>query len=373
MNIPKSDITADLPSIGRESDLLRVVEGAIESRLPAGWQIQTELGPRIPGWRPDAIFTLISPGGQRGSLLVEARLGLEPREIDGQLQLLEQASIDAPIDAEERGAPMIVSRFISPRAKTLLEEAGACYADATGNMRLVLDRPAIFLSTEGKRLNPWRETRDLRSLRGRTASRLVRALCDLSPPFGVRDLAERSGTSLGSASRTVDFLYRDALIERDPRKQITRVLVGELVERWARDFKFSEQNEIVRGFEPRRLSTVLDLLRDFGGDYAITGSFAANALAPYAEPRLLTIYAADLSLIQAELGIRQAGSQSNVWLAQPKDDLPFVRTWERDGLRYAAPSQVACDLFDMPGRSPQEAEEILRRVASGEELGATSL
>ncbi len=58
--------------------------------------------------------------------------------------------------------------------------------------------------------------------------------------------------------------------------------------------------------------------------------------------------------------MRSAGDQSIVWLARPPDDLPFERPWERDGLHYAALSQVACDLFDMPGRSPSEAEELLR-------------
>lgn len=364
---------SDPPPVGRESDLLRIAENSIAARLPQGWLTNVRLAPRIPGWRPDAMLSVTSPDGETARILVEARLGLEPRDIEGQLQLLEQASIAAPLDVAERSAPMIVSRFISPRARGLLEEAGANYADATGNLRFALDQPAVFISMEGASRNPWSEARDLRSLKGRSASRLIRALCDLRPPFGVRDLVERSGTSLGSASRTVDFLSRDALIERDPRKQITRVDVAALIERWARDFRFSDQNTIFRCFEPRRLESVLGALRDSKRPYAITGSFAASALAPYAEPRLLVIYAEELELTREELGVRPADSTSNVWLAQPKDDLPFIRSWTRDGLRYAAPSQVACDLFDMPGRSPQEAEEILRRITAGDVPDVASL
>jgi len=255
---------------------------------------------------------------------------------------------------------MVVARFISPRARELLEAEGACYADATGNVRVALERPAVFVKADGAQSNPWREAHDLRSLKGRTASRVVRALCDLRPPFGVRDLAKRAGTSAGSTVRTVTFLLREALIVRDDRKQVIDVDVGALLARWARDFRFSDQNEIWRCFEPRRLESLLDRLRAARAGYAITGPFAASAVAPYASARLLVLYVEDATAIQAQLGLRSAGSQSNVWLARPPDDLPFERSWERDGLHYAALSQVACDLFDMPGRSPSEAEELLR-------------
>jgi hypothetical protein len=138
--------------------------------------------------------------------------------------------------------------------------------------------------------------------------------------------------------------------------------VATLVTRWARDFRFSEQNEIWPCLEPRGLNSVIERLPGLAGNYAITGSFAASAVAPYADARLLVLYVEDAVAAREELRVRAAGEQSNTWLARPADDLPFERTWERDGLRYAALSQVACDLFDMPGRSPAEAEELLRFI-----------
>lgn len=368
MNTPP-DRTGTPTQIQRESDLVPMLERAVGDRLPRGWLAEVRWNPRLPGWQPDAMLTLIGPDGTRASSLVEAKLELEPREIDPALSQLERASIDLPPDAGERGAPTIVSRFVSSRSKSLIEEAGANYVDATGNLRLALARPALFISTEGATMNPWRATRDLQSLKGRTAAKVIRALCELPPPFGVRELAERSVAAPSSVSRTLDFLSREALVVRDGKQRVTAVLVAELIRRWSDDFRFNKQNDIVRLLESRGLQRALDRLRDSGSSYAITGSFAANVVAPYAEPQLLVAYADDLPRLEAELGTRRAETSSNLWLAAPPDDLPFVRTQSRDGLRYAATAQVACDLFGMPGRSPEEAEAILRLLDAGGGVG----
>lgn len=353
-----------VPDIGRESDLLRVVTDGLRERLPREWVVEMQLAPRLGGWRPDALLEISAPDGTSGTMLVEAKLALEPRAVEPLVMMLERALVDADLPTEAKGPPMVVSRFISPRSRDLLEQAGASYADATGNLRIALERPALYVEGRGADRNPWREVRDLRSLRGRAAARVVRALCDLQPPFGVRDLAERAKTSAGSTVRTLDFLSREALIVRDERKQVTEVDLGALIQRWADDFRFGEQNTIRRCFEPRRLEETANRVGSLEGRYAVTGSFAAAAGAEYAEARLLVVYVDDADAAQDQLGVRPAGSQSNVWLAQPPDDLPFERTWERDGLRYAALSQVACDLMDMPGRAPAEAEELLRWMES---------
>jgi hypothetical protein len=343
-----------------ESDLLRAVADSVRERLPGGWKVDLRLSPRLDGWRPDALLEISAPDGKSGVLLIEAKLVLEPRSVAPMLEMLEQALVDADLPPDRRGPPMVVARFISPRARELLCAAGASYADATGNLRVTLGRPAVFIQAQGAESNPWAEVRDLRSLKGRMAVRVVRAVCDLRTPFGVRELASRSGTSAGSAVRVLEFLSREALIVRDKRKQVVEVELAGLVQRWASDFRFTQQNAIGQYLEPRRIEPVLDRLRAIEGAYAVTGSFAANAVAPYAEARLLVVYANDAEMLRDALGVRAATGPSNIWIAQPPDDLPFVRTWTRDGIRYAALSQVACDLYDMPGRSSAEADELLR-------------
>jgi hypothetical protein len=56
----------------------------------------------------------------------------------------------------------------------------------------------------------------------------------------------------------------------------------------------------------------------------------------------------------------------NVASALPFDDVVMDRTSERDGLRIAAASQVAADLFTCPGRGPREAEALIEWMLDDE-------
>jgi len=361
MGNARSDTDAPtLPAIARERDLVRFIVRQIADRLPPGWSAD-RVEPGVTDRGGDAILELSAPGGQRGRLALEAKLVLEPRGVAPLLSKITARPADA-------ASWLVVSRFLSPRTRDLLDAAGVSYADATGNVSLVLDRPGLFVKTAGADVSPWREERELRSLKGRTAARIVRALCDARPPFGVRELAQLAGASAGTTVRTLELLEREALIARDERKRVTSVELAGLVERWAQDFRFTRQNAIALRYEPRRLDALLDRLREAEQQYAITGSFAANVLAPYADSRLLALYAEDVDAMAGLLGVREPRGQSNVWLVSPPDDLPFERTWERDGLRYAAPSQVACDLLDMPGRAPAEAAELLRFIETNPDV-----
>ena len=94
--------------------------------------------------------------------------------------------------------PVVVAPFLSSRTRDRLEERGTGYIDQTGNARLVLDRPALFVYTSGAERDPRREERPARTLKGAKAGRIVRALCDFAPPVGVRELAARCQTDPGT-------------------------------------------------------------------------------------------------------------------------------------------------------------------------------
>ena len=44
---------------------------------------------------------------------------------------------------------MVVASYLGERARELLSQGGASYADATGNVRVVVSSPAIFLEGVG--------------------------------------------------------------------------------------------------------------------------------------------------------------------------------------------------------------------------------
>ncbi|MGE0454020.1 MAG: hypothetical protein AB7O37_18135 [Vicinamibacteria bacterium] len=264
-----------------------------------------------------------------------------------------------------RGRPALVwSEYLGPRTRQLLREAGVSYGDATGNLRVALDRPAVFLEATGAASDPRARRRPLRSLKGPAASRAVRALCDFREPYGVRELASRSGTSLGTLARVVDLLDREAVLVRDAAGRIVEVLVPELIRRWAEDYELTKTNRVRYCLEPRGLEALTDRLRKAGSDYCLSASLAAARRAPVAAPRLGVVYVEDADEAMQSLGLRAVDAGANVLLAMPYDPVVFERTWEADGLRFAALSQVAVDLLTSPGRGPAEADALLEFMAA---------
>ena len=256
---------------------------------------------------------------------------------------------------------VVLAPYLSPRTRELLTEADLSYADATGNLRLVADRPAIFLATHASNSDPWAKPGDrpLRSLKGPTAGRVVRALVDFRPPYRLEELARRSQISLGSVARVFALLDSEALIQREPRGPVTDVKWVELLRRWTDDHSFGRSNRTQTFLEPRGLPALLDKLTKTSQRYALTGSVAATHWAPVATARFATLYVDDIEEAARDLDLRRAETGANVALAEPFDRVAFERTQESNELVYAAPSQVAADLLTGPGRSPTEGNALL--------------
>lgn len=346
-----------------ESTLLRVtrdsttsetklLSGAIQllrDRLPPTWQVEREPATHGPR-RPDALLVLTTPGGKEIHLAVGAKRRVEPRDVDRIVDALQRS---APV------APFVVAPFLSPGATARLIERGAGYADSTGNLRLAVDDPLVFIETSGAERDPAPPERPLRSLKGRGAGRCVRALCDFIPPYGVRDLAKTARLSPATLSRVIDLLGRELLVERGPRGDVQDVDVPGVIRRWAKDYSFQHSNSVETFLEPRGVEALRDKLRSAKLAYAATGSLVAAAVAPVAAPRLLQLYVRDLGAASEALSLRPVQDGANVMLAEPFDPVAFERTSLRDGLASAALSQVAADLLTGPGRSPNEGEALL--------------
>ncbi|MGQ0679955.1 MAG: type IV toxin-antitoxin system AbiEi family antitoxin [Actinomycetota bacterium] len=345
-----------------ETELLRMFTEALKSRLPEAWNaflnVQPVRGRPGSGWRPDALLEIEGPEGQRTTLIVKFKRRIDPKDVPA---VLDQMRRYGPADA------LVVAPFLSPRTRERLAEAGAAYADATGNWRLALDRPALFIERWGADANPWPDERPLRSLKGPTAGRVMRALCDFKPPYGVRDLAERSQTPLASVARVVELLDREAIVKRKSRGPIESVDWPGLLRRWAQDYAFTKSNRTETFLNPRGTIALLDKLRDLDSRYAVTGSLAAAKLATVAPARLAQVYVTSLSDAAAQLDLRLAESGANVILAEPFDDVVFDRTTNRDEVSYAAASQVAADLFTSPGRGPTEGNALIAWMEQNEE------
>ena len=357
-----------------ETLLLGEVADELRRRLPPDWSLE-RLGQEMPagpgGSRVDTALVLTDPRGESATIIVEAKgQPLEARAVSS-LLYQSQELMDAGIEASGFSGShcfMVISPFLGPSAKERLAEAGISYADTTGNMRFVTSRPAVFIETEGAVRNPWRENVPLRSLQGRRSGRVVRAFLDHRPPYGTRQLAALSGNAPASISRVAELLERDAVIERaGPRGAMVSVDWKRLLHRWAVDYDFSKANRMIPCLEPRGLPRLFEKLREAEFDYAVTGSFAGNRYAPLAEPRLATIYVADLGSAMNRLEFRPADTGGNVLIGEPFDPVVFDRTEQDEGITYARVTQVAADLMTGPGRGPAEAEGLVKWMEANEE------
>ena len=366
----------ELNSIFSETTLLAEIAEGLRRRLPSGWTVDwlPEGLRTMSGYRRiDAVLTLTDPHGESTAIIVEVKgRPLEARTVgplldQWQRRLLPEARESLRLDY----CPglMVMAPFIGPAAKERLSDASVSYADATGNMRFVTSQPAVFVETEGADRNPWREKLPLRSLQGRRSARVVRAFLDYSPPFGTRELASLSGNAAASISRVTDLLERDGIVERtNPRGAIVSVDWKRLLRRWAVDYDFSKSNRMIPCLEPRGVSVMFGKLRETRFPYAVTGSFASNRYAPFAEPRLATIYAPDPGDALNRLGLRPADTGANVMIGQPFDPVVFDRTECDDGITYARVTQVAVDLMTGPGRGPAESEALIEWMDLNEGL-----
>lgn len=339
----------------------------MRKRVPQGWEAAIDEEVHLDGgFRADALVRLRSPDGMSATLVVEAKRLVEARDllsVREQLSRLVEAMQPeaAPALGEAPSLPMVVARYLNPRTRERLEELGMNYADATGNLRVAIERPALFLRDVGAQRDPWRGPgRPRGGFKGAVAARVVRALADFPPPMTVPELVERSRVSTGATYRMVELLEREAYLEREPRGPITRVNWRRMLKRWSEDYGFVESNATSSFLQPRGVPVVLDALRSMSEvRYAVTGSVAAEYFARYAPARLAMVYVDDSARAADELGLRPVDGGANALLAAPKDDFVFERARVIDGLRVAAPSQVAVDLLTSPGRGPSEAVALL--------------
>lgn len=322
----------------------------LEGRLPLGWEVSSlkptgSSRPAVP-----VALAVLRKGSAAAKVRIEAKSSVEPKDIDYLAATL-QPTAEQPV--------LIAAPFLSPRTQERLRIRGFSYADLTGNVRLTLSDPGLFIETTGARENPAPSSRARKSLKGPKAGRLVRALCDFQPPVGLRELAKRAGIDPGYASRVVDFLDREALITRTTRGPITTVDWRALLNRWSQEYSPFARQGATMYLAARGIPAVIERLKKTTVTYAVTGSWAAAEVAPVAAPRLLMVYVDDPADVEKTLDLRPGDAGANVAILTPFDDIVFERTSTKGGVTVAALSQVAVDLLTSPGRGPNEAEALM--------------
>lgn len=360
--LPQSILLHDMRNtLDLDNRLVARAVDELRARLPASWRTEVEYESAGTGRAFDAVVKLWAPDGTRGTLIIVARNRIEPKDVATIVQRLTGNGRSGDGDV-----PVLVAPFLSARTRERLEQQEVGYLDLTGNVRVALDRPALFVRTEGAERDPRREERPARTLKGAKAGRIVRALCDFARPLGVRELAGRATTDPGYVSRVLTLLESEDLVHRKVRGPITEVEWQGLIRRWTEDYSLFGSNHTGTYLEPRGLDSLLRKLRDSDFRYAVTGSLGSASVAPVARARLAVLFVDDIEAAAERLVLRPTEVGANVILAEPFDPVVYERSRELDGTTYVAPSQNAADLLTSPGRGPAEAEELMDWMARNE-------
>ncbi len=323
--------------------------------MPEGWKLVRQQI-NSPTGRDDGL-SLQALGPSFTTFLPEIRLTSSPRDI----QRLTADALSRRIRAYTSVNLLFVAPWISPRSRELLAEAGWSYLDLTGNIRISVPNAAVYILTNGAQSDPAPRRRGSIQLRGARSARLIRFLCDVRPPYGVRDLAGASGLNVGWVSQLLGALDAQALIDRNRQGEVTDTDPVALINRWANSYDVLKTNKARSYIAPNGAKRALDALTEKVDvpRWSLTGSFAAVALAPVAAPSLLLVYTSEVDQMAQALGLLPADQAADVALLRPYDEAVWQRPLVGAPVPTVGPSQLAVDCLTGTGRMPAEGEAVL--------------
>lgn len=300
----------------------------------------------------------------QSSLLMETRQNFVPRNVaeltGGFVRRLRGRSWNIPI--------LLVAPYISARARELLLENDINYLDLTGNVHITLERPGLFVVTEGAQSNPAPMTRGSRGLRGAKVGAVVRALIDSRPPYTGAQIAKAASVNEGYVSRILDTLIDEGLITRPRSGPVLDAEWAALLRHRAAALTLFRNTGTIRCVARNGTKQLLADVANLGPEEqpVVTGSFAAVRLAPVAAPTQLVLYTMNPRLLASHLPLLEVESGADTVLIRPENNVAMHRTDNEDGLRYAAPSQVAIDCLSGSGRMPAEGEAVIEWMTANE-------
>jgi hypothetical protein len=336
----------------------QLLDGAIEvlsRRLPSEWVVEkTSLG----GDPEPRDLIIKSPNAaSQAVVLVEARAGVSARDVQvlmgGPWKRWRRQTGNQPI--------LLIAPYIGPRVRELLTEENVSYVDLTGNVRISLNYPSVFIELQGAERDPF-GTKPRRGLRGAKVGAVVRVLADAAPPYTGAEIARAANVNEGYLSRILETLSDEGLIERESSGPVTGVDWPAMLRRRAQALDLFRSAGTYRYVAREGTRRLLEDLQDRRSDPppTITGSFAAARLAPVAAPTLLVVYTMTARELADDLRLLPAEAGADTVLVRPDNEVVFARsTRDEDGLTWAAPSQVAIDCLAGSGRMPAEGDAVI--------------
>lgn len=349
-------------------EILNQAAATLDGLLPRGWSVERGQGPAQDDDLLDERFFIKDRSGTGRPVLVDVRVDPTPAELDTAYNAVLARRIRKDV-----GSPiLVVSPYLSPRSRKVLEVAEINYLDLTGNVLLAIDYPGLSVRTEGAQRDPTPRRRPERGISGPAAGQVIRALVDITPPYSVSRLADLADVSPGYCSRTLQVLEREALIRRDASGTVQEVDWPAMLRRRGAAVELFDRGR-TKGFIARAGTqrTLESLATISDQKYAVTGSFAAARIRAVTAPVGLTVYTSPSDplrpspLVKA-LNLLPADQGADVYLVRPASSGVFARSTTDKGICWVAPSQVVLDCLGGTGRMPQEGEAVLEWMIENE-------
>lgn len=312
----------------------------VRDLVPSGWTVTVASRSRDGG------YLSITDGRHEGLLGVIVHRRLDPRGV--------------PTLPETDGPVVASAPWVSPRTRQLLTARGIGYIDDTGNTLIEMSRPGLVIRTNGADRNPNPPPLSGPTLRGPRAWALLRTIAEVTPPYGVQQLADAVRVDAGYVSRVLKVLADELLIERETRGPVTSVDWEGVLRKLATTYSLFDSNDTttwVASGGPQQLLD--DLAGRRAGRWALTGSFATTTIAPVAAPEVAVIYTDDAERVAQAGRLLPATTGANVALVVPYDDIVFTRTRTAAKVTSVSIAQAAVDALSGPGRMPAEGESLL--------------
>ena len=336
-----------IPEASRKR-LARVVD-ILTGLLPPPWDIT------VARRSPDGgVVEVAAPDGPTGVISVVVRRRLEPRD-----------AVTLPLP---EGTVVVFADWLSPRTREVLVEREASFVDATGNVDVRLDRPAVAIRTDGARRDPDPKPRTRGpSLDGPRAWALMRTLVEVEPPYTAGELAAARGMDDGYVSRILKVLTEELMIERAARQPVTTVDWEKIVRQITDDYRLLSSNETATW---TAMGGPEQFLRDLAAKppkrYAFTGSFSSIETVVVTAPTVAVVYTDDPERLAKDYRLRPTRTGGNVITAVPCDPIVYERTRTIDGVEHASIAQVTIDCLAGFQRMPSEGEALLGWMSQNE-------
>ncbi len=121
----------------KEAILVREAARTLSNRLPPGWSEKILASKPTAKDRPDGTLEITSPDGTTARMVFEAKSRVFPRDV---------AELKNRLERYSSGPYLVVAPFLGPSTRRRLQEQNLNYVDTTGNVRLVVARPGVYVA-----------------------------------------------------------------------------------------------------------------------------------------------------------------------------------------------------------------------------------